>query len=172
LRISWYSLIIYTIGFSSNSEWYFCPIQSAICETPETTTHFLLYCKHFTTEQQELIKHEAGKAVNSLSRLLSDEKLINAMLWYISATNQFCNYKGLIAAPKKTISFISHILHYIASSTARDTDPGAIANWTCGMFRTMLSALLQQGRPFPFAHTRDSFLILLHSPVYISTLST
>ncbi|KIJ22827.1 hypothetical protein M422DRAFT_276688 [Sphaerobolus stellatus SS14] len=61
------------------------------CKTPETVTHFLIFCKKYNS-QRRILKTEAGKAANSISRLLADPKGVRCTLRFIAATKRFKNY--------------------------------------------------------------------------------
>ncbi|KAF8581900.1 hypothetical protein K439DRAFT_1300401, partial [Ramaria rubella] len=63
-------------------------VLCAECRQPETTAHYLLHCRRFTTQRRQL-RHDVGKASHSLQRLLSDPKIINHTLQYIQDTNRF-----------------------------------------------------------------------------------
>jgi len=64
------------------------------CKQPETVTHFLIHCRRYLPARAAL-KKEVGKAANSVSRLLSDPKLIHSTLRYISATRRLKDYTDL-----------------------------------------------------------------------------
>ncbi|KIJ52973.1 hypothetical protein M422DRAFT_81066, partial [Sphaerobolus stellatus SS14] len=61
------------------------------CKKPETVAHYLLHCKKFHP-QRRILKAEAGKAANSVPRLLNDPKNVRCTLRYIAATKRFRNY--------------------------------------------------------------------------------
>jgi len=72
-------------------------VPSALCKKcnqPETVAHYLIHCRRYHQERMAL-KKEVGKAANSVSRLLSDPKIIHATLRYISATKRFKDYMNL-----------------------------------------------------------------------------
>ena len=61
------------------------------CLKPESVSHFLLHCKKFTDPCFQLRSKE-GKVAMSLSRLLSNEKVIPHTLHYIVSTKRLEHY--------------------------------------------------------------------------------
>ena len=72
-------------------------VDSALCpkcKQPETVGHYLLFCQRYA-RQRRILAREAGKAANSISRLLSEPKALKATLHYIVATRRFRDYTTL-----------------------------------------------------------------------------
>jgi hypothetical protein len=70
-------------------------VDSALCLrccTPESVAHFLLHCRCFDKERNEL-KWSIGKAACSLPRLLSMPKNILHTVKYIESSRRFRDYK-------------------------------------------------------------------------------
>ena len=61
------------------------------CIAPESVAHFLLHCRRYTSQRHKL-RFKVGIAATSVSRLLSDEKVIPHTLNYIADTRRFGHY--------------------------------------------------------------------------------
>jgi ribonuclease HI len=64
------------------------------CCEPKTVAHYLKHCKRFMAQRARL-RHAAGKASNSIPRLLGDPKIIPATLRYIQDTARFDKYTDI-----------------------------------------------------------------------------
>ncbi|KAG0145591.1 hypothetical protein CROQUDRAFT_93715 [Cronartium quercuum f. sp. fusiforme G11] len=111
-----HAAVIFQLRFDHNThnaylyQFYLANLNScSICKVPETTTHFLLYCKRFTTQSQNFrrqVKEEKIKINCHSTRALLDTPTIFPLL------------AEYVLHPKHFTSFVSSLPSSDGPSTA------------------------------------------------------